>query len=368
MASPDSPPDPSVILGEYDRSCQDYHALIEDASRIITALLDEEGIRVHVISKGLKERESLQRKLLREDARYRALADVTDVARMRIITYFADDVDRVATVIEREFDIDTENSTDKRASIDPDRFGYLSLHYVAKHCARRSELRENRAFSNFKFEIQIRSLVQHAWAEMEHDLGYKSQQAIPRPLRRRFARLAGLLEIADDEFCGLRDELAKYTSELGNRIAAEPDSVSIDRDSLVSLIQSEPLVTQLDSAMAEVLGGAVKDTLLESGTLASIASDLPDVGINSIGALRQSLAAAAPALAAFFKVWVGETDRNTVSRGASISILRLVLAAAVAGDALLDFFDDHSWFGPEQRKDLAARSIAAWHAIHPEAS
>ena len=55
---------------------------------------------------------------------------MTDLLGVRIITYFPDEVDKAAKLVEREFCVDPDNSVDKRSILDPDRFGYLSLHYV----------------------------------------------------------------------------------------------------------------------------------------------------------------------------------------------------------------------------------------------
>ncbi|TMR94372.1 GTP pyrophosphokinase [Nonomuraea basaltis] len=116
---------------------------------------------------------------------------------------------------------------DKRKALDPDRFGYLSLHYVASLDTRRAELAEYKRFANNGFEIQIRSILQHAWAEIEHDLGYKSRLGVPSTTRRRFSRLAGLLELADAEFVSIRDELRLYEKRVESDLANQPGRPSL---------------------------------------------------------------------------------------------------------------------------------------------
>jgi hypothetical protein len=69
-----------------------------------------------------------------------------------------------------------------------------------------------------RYEIQARTVLEHAWAEIEHDLGYRSRDAVPDAVRRRLNRLAGLLELADQEFVAIRRELTDYAAR-----AAPPD-------------------------------------------------------------------------------------------------------------------------------------------------
>ena len=173
---------------EYDNQCALYTEFTEKVEKLVEDLVKEKGARVHSITSRVKKKADLQRKLERPEEKYAKLSDVTDISGIRVITYFADEVDIVAEIIKREFDIDMEHSVDKRVLLDPDRFGYLSLHYVAKLPARRLKLTEYQRFSDCKVEIQIRSILQHTWAEIEHDLGYKSKLAIPRDIRRRFSQ------------------------------------------------------------------------------------------------------------------------------------------------------------------------------------
>lgn len=64
--------------------------------------------------------------------------------------------------------------------------------------------------TEYTFEIQFRTVLQHAWAEIEHDLGYKSEYSIPLSMRREFSRVAGLLELADETFEKLKHQLNDY--------------------------------------------------------------------------------------------------------------------------------------------------------------
>ena len=67
-------------------------------------------------------------------------------------------------------------------------------------------------------EIQVSTILQDAWAEIEHDIVYKSPEDIPFRLRRRFACLAGLLEIADREFESLRQDEMVVRQAVQSRI------------------------------------------------------------------------------------------------------------------------------------------------------
>jgi ppGpp synthetase/RelA/SpoT-type nucleotidyltranferase len=78
-----------------------------------------------------------------------------------------------------------------------ERFGYQSIHYLVQVSEARVALAEYARYRAMIAEIQVRTILQHAWAEIEHDIQYKSSVAMPSVIRRRFMSLAGLLEIAD---------------------------------------------------------------------------------------------------------------------------------------------------------------------------
>jgi hypothetical protein len=97
--------------------------------------------------------------------------------------------------------------------------------------------------------------LEHAWAEIQHDLEYKSRDSVPAAARRRLNRLAGLLELADQEFIAIRRELADYATALPARIAGD-DEVALDRLSLGSLLDCGE-VRELDAAIGAQLDRAV---------------------------------------------------------------------------------------------------------------
>jgi putative GTP pyrophosphokinase len=236
---------------EYGRRIGPLRLLAPKVEQLIIDLVqDDKDIRLHSVVSRIKSEDSCLRKLTRPGVT-RPLSSLTDLLGLRIITYMRDDVDAVAKIVERQFRIDAENSVDKSAALDPDRFGYLSVHYIAEIGEPRVGLPEYRAYRGLQFEVQIRSILQHAWAEIEHDLGYKSEAAIPRTTRRRFSRLASLLELADDEFLAIRDELEKHQETATKVIRKGELDVEIDQDSLYSFAETDARLRRLETLLAK---------------------------------------------------------------------------------------------------------------------
>lgn len=238
---------------------QTYDDFSKKINSLFEELLKEKFIQCHSINSRAKEVESLRKKISKPEKEYDSISDVTDLCGIRIITYFSNDVDIVAKIIEKEFIIDRKNSIDKRHENDPDRFGYLSLHYVAQLSNKRDVLTEYKKFKDLKFEIQIRSILQHAWAEIEHDIGYKSELALPREFRRRFARVSGLLEIADNEFNELRSDLFKYKKAVDKNILIKSKTIDINSITLKSFIETNEKINTLENSITSYYELAKKE-------------------------------------------------------------------------------------------------------------
>lgn len=212
------------ILLEYKKNEQIYRKFAESIESILTQSTSD--IKIINISKRVKTNDSLSEKLIKKQSKYNNIGEITDIVGVRIITLFTDDVDQVAKIVENEFELDMENSIDKRKSESPDKFGYISLHYVIKMKPNRIELPEYKKFKNLKAEIQIRTSLQHSWAEMEHGLQYKKDTSLPYKIKRQLSSLSSLLEIADSQFLLLKNYEVEYIKE-SNELLKNRDLESV---------------------------------------------------------------------------------------------------------------------------------------------
>ena len=192
--------------------------------------LDEQGIYVTAIEHRVKAERSLAGKLELKGAKYKSIDDITDLVGLRIITFYTDEVDKVAVIAKRIFDIDWQDSVDKRKLHELDAFGYNSLHYI---CRLKT--------GGPRFELQMRTALQHVWSTMTHDTGYKGDVKIPREYLRQFSRLAGMMELIDDEFSRLRLLLADYRRQIQSLVkSGKLDEVPLSAGTFRSFLDLQP--------------------------------------------------------------------------------------------------------------------------------
>ena len=177
----------------------------------LTQSLRQQGIYITGIEHRLKTEESLKGKLELKGYKYHSINDITDLVGIRIITFYTDDVDKIAAIVKNIFEIDWVNSVDKRKLHQLNSFGYNSLHYI---CRLRKSQVSDPIVRNIRFELQMRTALQHVWSTIEHDIGYKGEVQVPDQYQRQFSRLAGMLELIDDEFSRLRTTLGDYRRQI----------------------------------------------------------------------------------------------------------------------------------------------------------
>lgn len=199
---------PSTAVAEYASRRPDLVAVTEQYLKLVTGLLDDAGINYLSITARTKSIDSFAAKAHRRAADGTPLysdplVEITDQVGLRVITYLRADVDAVANLLAEEMrlldDQDMGLHTARQG-----RWGYASRHLLF-----------GVGGEQYPASIQVRTVLQHAWAEFEHDVRYKG--SVPAEhvseLDRRFTLAAGLLELADREFTEIRERLRLTMTE-----------------------------------------------------------------------------------------------------------------------------------------------------------
>lgn len=229
---------PSTAVAEYAARRPDLVAATEQYLKLVTGLLDEAGINYLSITARTKSVDSFAMKANRRapdgTPMYSdPLVEITDQVGLRVITYLREDVDAVANLLAEEMrlldDQDMGLQTARQG-----RWGYASRHLLF-----------GIGGEQYPASIQVRTVLQHAWAEFEHDVRYKG--SIPAEhvseLDRRFTLAAGLLELADREFTEIRERLRQTMSD-----EEEAESPEFARD---ARIPTPVLATYLGNRFAD---------------------------------------------------------------------------------------------------------------------
>lgn len=227
--------------GERFRENRALHvSFTERLSRLCADLLEGAKVEVAQLEHRTKDVDSFIDKIRRKNEKYEdPLREITDLTGIRIIAYYQEDVRRVGDLIEKEFEVDWANSMRHRQE-DPERFGYRSDHYVISLSNDRLRLSEYAACTDLVAEIQVRTVMQHAWAAVDHKISYKAS-GLPPALRRRLSRLSALLETADEQFSMIRNESTELVASYREAIDAGAFDLELNRLSLAGYLVSSNL-------------------------------------------------------------------------------------------------------------------------------
>jgi ppGpp synthetase/RelA/SpoT-type nucleotidyltranferase len=185
----------------------------------VTTLIDDAGINYLSVTGRAKSVASFAAKAVREsDGRPvydDPLTQITDQVGLRVITYLRDDVEAVAGLLADEWTVLDDRDMGQETAADG-RWGYASRHLVLQPSTGTGSADRDERVPWLVLSVQVRTVLQHAWAEFEHDVRYKGSVPVGQAadLNRRFALAAGLLELADREFTAIRDRiLATVTND-----------------------------------------------------------------------------------------------------------------------------------------------------------
>ena len=229
------------LLRQYRKQLPVFQRMKEIVLKSLKDALQQQGVYVTSIEGRVKEEASLAGKLERKGMKYQSLGDITDILGVRIITFYTDDVDKVAAIVKSTFSIDWKESVDKRKLHELTSFGYNSLHYICRLPKSLVNDPQMPEMNEIRFEMQMRTALQHVWSTIEHDTGYKSGVKLPPEYRRQFSRLAGMLELIDDEFSRLRTELTEYHRRVKRLTASgKLNEVPLDEESFRNYLELNP--------------------------------------------------------------------------------------------------------------------------------
>ncbi len=213
----------------YDQHISAHRDFTTQVARLLEDFLSRSGVPVEAVASRTKTRDSFLAKCvkpapddptaLKYDAPWQ---QITDVSGIRVTTLLLDTVPLIEGVIRSKF---LTKGRELRTGVDdPTVPGYLSVHYLVELPEDYLDWSGHEAFRGLKAEIQIRTVLQHAWAQIQHDILYKEVSGPRSPaIERRLRGLAGMLELADKEFDAIRDEL-----EQAREAAPEEDDTDLD--------------------------------------------------------------------------------------------------------------------------------------------
>lgn len=319
-------PRTEIILAEYDERLPLFRRLERIVQITLQNNLDSNGLMVTAVSTRIKTRESLAGKLESKGQKYNSLSDITDILGARIVTFYTDDVDHIAAVTEQSFDIDWENSVDKRRLHNTDSFGYSSVHYICRLPKNMVNEPDYPQLNDIRFELQLRTTLQHAWASINHDIGYKTGVEIPRFYLRQINRLAGILEMADDEFSRIRTEINDYRRRVQQLVQnGKLDDVQLDGDTFRSYLQSKPF-DMLNRRIAAINQAEIQEVPLDAYLRVFVAFGCKTLG--DVSRLCQKYVDDAYALARY---QLGNTDLDIISSSVGIQNICIVCILTQGG-------------------------------------
>ncbi len=205
--------------------------------------------------------------------------EIHDLSGIRVITFIQTDTDRACNVIRKSFHVHEAESLDKTAELGLDRIGYRSMHFICDLGRQRERLPEFASFKGLLFEIQVRTVLQHAWAEIEHDRSYKFAGVLPADIQRRLYLVAGLLETVDREFDFLAKSIDTYSAEVSKKTKGGDLDIDLNTPSLKLYLKAK---------IPEFKGMSI-EPVLNAETVVEVTQELRDFGIQTLQQLDDLL-------------------------------------------------------------------------------
>lgn len=255
-------PKTSIEWGDdYRKIFPSFTSYTHKLKQLLVDILKHNKLEFFEIECRTKEIQSFINKIESKEEKYKnPISEITDLSGIRIIAYYLDDVEKIGEIIKKEFIVDDKNTIYKSKELNPDQFGYISDQYIVNINAERSKLTEWVSFKKLKAEIQVRTVLQHAWSAIDHKLRYKSAIEAPKELQRKLFRLSALLELTDEEFLNIRNKSDEIEKDYDKSINEGKLGIEINRESLISYFKKNKIQTKWTET-AEKIGFAPRNEL-----------------------------------------------------------------------------------------------------------
>jgi len=203
--------DEDILFSEYNKIRPRYKNLERNLQQAFQTLLSNASLDVHLIDSRIKTFSNFIEKIQRKGYKD-PFQELEDICGVRIICFYQSDMGKISQIIHSEFDV-IEYSK-KADTFELDKFGYLSDHFIITISKDWLKAPNYRGLNDLKAEVQVRTILMHAWANLSHELTYK-KESLPDEDMRILYQLSALFEIADDKFDHLRNGLK------GNKLAQQ---------------------------------------------------------------------------------------------------------------------------------------------------
>ena len=190
----------------YQEFCAKYPNAAADFLGAIEDVLSDAGLTYDHVTTRVKEWRSLRSKSRKRRPDGTLMyphpwQDIHDLIGVRVTTYHSTEIPRIIEALTEVFEV--RRSVDKTAQTRVSgSFGYGSHHLILR-VPPSPVTPALQAYVGREFEVQIRTVLQHAWAEFEHDIRYKRRGntgKLAPEVDRAFTLAAGLIELADQQF------------------------------------------------------------------------------------------------------------------------------------------------------------------------
>jgi ppGpp synthetase/RelA/SpoT-type nucleotidyltranferase len=250
------------LLRDYANKHELYGDFSASIRRLLLLFLKTENISFHSIFFRAKDVYSLKQKIKRKilaGLAYRGLMDINDLAGVRIILYYKSDISKVMKILNQEFTVEhIDDYYDRKGSNGlKKKSGYRSTHVVISMNEERQKMKEYVHFKDLKCEVQIRTILQNAWAEIEHGIGYKPsfniKNSVNKEIRRTFQLAARRLELVDDIFVKAHDLHAKMLDKYAKRLKKRELNFPISYESVESYLLKKTAYQLIPEAKKSLL-------------------------------------------------------------------------------------------------------------------